>query len=130
MPAIHMAKKNLTVAAVLSVVNTGLSGDDATAFEGYLSAELGALKALGAEDAFSAFRLTGKGDKAKGAYTGAKVEFKGGHNTATYVIHYASMVLHEAEKLGINPPTLDFSPLCENWLARRRKAAPAPVPVS
>lgn len=128
-----MAKQNVTVERILSVVETGLTGDDAEAFKGFLSAELGALKALGAEDAFSAFKLTGKGDKAKGVYTGSKVEFKGGHNTATYVIHFATMTLHEAEKLGINPPVVDFSPLCENWLARRRKAsapAPAPAPAS
>jgi len=117
-----MAKKNTSVSDVLAVVSTGLVGEEAEAFERYLSTELGALKAEGGEDVFSMFRLTGKGDKAKGTYAGPRVEFKG-HNTAKIVIHFAAMALNEANKLGIVPPIVSCTQYCEAWAARRRKAA-------
>lgn len=116
-----MAKKNTSVEDVLSVVSTGLSGEEYEAFTRYLSTELGALKSEGGEDVFSMFRLTGKGDKAKGVYAGPRVEFKG-HNTAKIVIHFAAMAINESNKLGIVPPIVDCRQYCEAWAARRRKS--------
>ncbi len=116
-----MAKKNTSVEDVLSAIHTGLSGDEATAFEGYLAAELGALKSEGGEDVFSLFRLTGKGDKAKGVYAGPRVEFKG-HNTAKIIVHFAALAINESNKLGIVPPIVDCRQYCEAWAARRRKS--------
>ena len=118
-----MAKKNASVDDVLAVVHTGLEGDEATAFRGYLAAELGALKAEGGEDVFSLFKLTGKGDKAKGVYAGPRIEFKG-HNTAKIVVHFAALAMNEASKLGIIPPIVDCRTYCEAWAARRRASKP------
>lgn len=115
-----MAKKsNLTVSDIVSVLRTGLEEADQAAFEAYLGCELGALRKMVGDDVISGFKLSGKGDKSKGTLTGAKVDFKGGHNTATVCIHFACLMLSESGKLGILPFTVDVSEYCANWKARR-----------
>jgi len=114
-----MAKKNVNVESILEVVSTGLDGEDLVAFKGFMAAELGAIKAGAGDDVFAGLKLTGKGDKAKGTYNGARVEFKGGHNAALRVIHFGCILLKEADSLGILPPVVDMSPTCKAWASKR-----------
>lgn len=116
--------KNYTVDSILEVVKTGLEGEEATAFRAYCACELGALKALAGDDMFAGLKLKGKGDKAKGVYNGARVEFKGGHNAATIVLHFGAMILKESDSLGYLPPIVDMSQVCNAWAARRRATKP------
>lgn len=119
-----MAKRIFTVETVLSVVDTGLTGPDKEAFTGYLSAELGALRAeLGDAGVFGGITLKGKGDKAKGVFDGGRLEFNGGHNTARLVIHFACLVVKQADTLGIVPPTVNVRPFVQGWLDRRMAKA-------
>lgn len=120
-----MAKKNVSVDSILDVVNTGLEGEDLVAFKGFMAAELGAIRAMAGDDVFGALKLTGKGDKTKGRYNGATVEFKGGHNAALRVIHFGCIMLKEADSLGILPPVVDMSPTCAAWAAKRTPAMKA-----
>lgn len=117
-----MAKTNYTVDGLLDAVSTGLEGEDLAAFKAFCQCELGAIKKLAGDDMFAGLRLKGKGDKAKGTYNGAKVEFKGGHNAATLVMSFACLVLKEADGLGILPPTVDCSQICTAWKERRERA--------
>lgn len=117
-----MAKANYTVESLFEVVTTGLEGEDLQAFKAFCACELGAIKSMVGDDMFAGLRLKGKGDKAKGTYNGAKVEFKGGHNAATLVMNFAVLVLKEADGLGILPPVVDCRQICEAWRARRERA--------
>lgn len=122
--------KNYTVDSILEVVRTGLEGEEATAFRAYCACELGALKAIAGDDMFAGLKLKGKGDKAKGVYNGAKVEFKGGHNAATIVLHFGALILKESDSLGYLPPTVDMSQVCAAWAARRRASKPVSEPAN
>ena len=126
-----MAKRNYSAENLIASVKTGLDGEEAAAFLRYCQSELGAIKAMAGDDVFAGLTLKGKADEAKGTYNGAKIEFKGGHNTATIVMHFAGLVLKQADSLGIVPPVVDVSEYCSAWAERRRKAAKAtPAPES
>jgi len=119
-----MAKKNVTVEDILEVCHTGLeSQEDSVAFAAFCASELGEIRKMSADGELSAFVLKGKGDKAKGSYKGATVEFKGGHNAATLVIHFGCLMLRQAETLGILPIKVDVSGICAAWKARRDRKA-------
>lgn len=121
-----MAKRIYTVESILSVVRTGLTGDDARSFEGFVSAELGAYKAeLAKGDSFGGLTLKGKGDKAKGTFSGGEWQFSGGHNAASLCIHFGCLAWKQADTLGILPPTIDMSTICEAWRTRRARKAEA-----
>jgi hypothetical protein len=122
-----MAKRNITLEDILAVVHTGLTEEsDVKAFTAFCESELGEIRKMSADGELSAFALKGKGDKAKGSYRGATVEFKGGHNAATMVIHFGCLMLKQAETLGILPVKADVSEICAAWKARRdRKNADA-----
>lgn len=127
-----MAKRNMTVSDLIEVVHTGLTEEsDVKAFTAYCEAELGEIRKMSADGELSAFALKGKGDKAKGTYRGATVEFKGGHNAATLVIHFGCLMIRQAEALGILPVKADCSAICQAWKARRdRKAVQDTAPAN
>jgi len=134
-----MAKVNWTVETILSVVHTGLDGAEAKAFQGYCQAEIGALlKEASGTGGWGSLKLKGKGDKAAGTFKGPEYKFTGGHNAATLVLHFAELVLSQADKLGVLPPRVDCSGICQAWAKRRaargesspKPEAPAPAPDS
>lgn len=123
-----MAKVSYTVSSIVSALNTGLDADDQAALERHLSSELGDILKTAKEGGFGAFKLQGKGDKAKGTATGPKVEFQG-HNTARILLHFGTLALEQANKLGILVFPVDVSALCKQWADNRRaKSKPAEQP--
>ena len=123
-----MAKVSYTVASIMTALHTGLDDNNQAALERHLSSELGDILKTAKEGGFGAFKLQGKGDKAKGSATGPKVEFQG-HSTARILLHFGTLALEQANKLGILVFPVDVSALCEQWADNRRaKAKPADRP--
>lgn len=120
-----MATKNITAAEILANVHTGLvESDDTRAFSDFVESELGAIRAMGRDQDLSKFSLKGKGEKSRGVYRGAEIEFKGRHNAATLCIHFGLLLLRESNALGILPPKADLSQTVGAWKAARdHKAA-------